>query len=127
MNCLALIDTRLMIPPSEDDATGRFCVEYVAIPEIPLFARWTPISFGPVGTLTTFKTSATESSDFWRFPMGDTQNCHYKRGLGLRNGHKSRIFPRVSPSALACAHRSRSSAFRTNATLAGRSPSRRMK
>src|SRR5688500_3068814 len=37
MNCLALIDTRLMIPPSEDDATGRFCVECVAMSRDPSF------------------------------------------------------------------------------------------
>ena len=63
-------------------------------PEIPLFARRTPISSGPVGTLTIFKTSATGSRDFWRFPTGYIQDCHYKSGFGLRNGHKSRIFPR---------------------------------
>ena len=37
MNCLAPIDTRLMIPPSGDDATGRFCVECVAISRAPSF------------------------------------------------------------------------------------------
>jgi hypothetical protein len=64
MNCLALIDTRLMIPPSEDDATGRFCVECVAMSRDPSFARWIPISSESVGTLTIFKTSATGSRDF---------------------------------------------------------------
>jgi hypothetical protein len=50
-----------------------------------------------------------------------------QEGLGAEKWSQIADYFPGGPRAIACAHRSRSNAFRTNATLAGRSPSRRMK
>ena len=129
-NCLAPIDTRLTSPPSEGgaEATGRFCVECVAMSQDPSFRTLDTDFVRASGRPESLQ---DECHGIARF-LADSGEPHtrvslQKRFVAEKWSQIAGIFRARGRARIARAHRSRSNAFTTNATLAGRSPSRRMK